>query len=320
MKNLVLQSQQENKDRVVVVSGNRTRNRDWFSNKPFRIIPGGVRTNKWLKNNVVLWLHNFNIPVGIAGIKLEGNQLVVDGNINFHRKILPIAAEGIGNAVGEFDTGVIAALWEEGYLNATSVHLSFSPEDEEAIIELDSEVVIPQSEMIEFSIVTVPGDADATRERMLQLGASPQMVQFCFDGKCQGHGVKLIMEDTDMGEQEVVQEVEETPVEEIEEAVEEELTLELEEESTEVELDVDLLINWVLDNPNYISRFAQALGITALQERIDALEQNRGSQQPINLRLIGSRRQEEATIEEEEQVPAKPQRPKSPVLNMVIRK
>ena len=66
MTDIILeQKSTRNKDgRVIVASGSTTRNRDFWSGKMFRIVPSGIRTEAWEKNPVVLWLHNFAIPLG----------------------------------------------------------------------------------------------------------------------------------------------------------------------------------------------------------------------------------------------------------------
>ena len=65
---------------------------------------------------------------------------------------------------GMFDTNAIAELWEEKFLNAVSIHIILSRHDEEFVTEAEEEILIPSSEVIEASIVTVPGDPNATRE------------------------------------------------------------------------------------------------------------------------------------------------------------
>lgn len=173
--------------RVLVASGTRARNRDFWTGKPYRLLPDGMRTGAWEANGgLVLWMHNFNIPLGRGEMFLDGGQLWAWDDINFHGKVIPIATQNwIGDAVGTFDTGVIADLWQERILNAVSIHVMFTPEDEENIVETDEEIIIPTSEVIEFSIVTVPGDREAVRQNLQQAGMQQELAQLvCDNGVC----------------------------------------------------------------------------------------------------------------------------------------
>lgn len=168
-------------DEVLVASGKTTRNRDYWTGKPFRIIPSGIRLEAWQKNPVLMYMHNFNLPIGTAEMFMRDGQLFAN-NFQFHRKKLPLATDNwIGDAIGDFDTAVIADLWEEKWLNAVSKHIIMSPADEEAFLETDDEMIIPTSEMIEFSIVTVPGDSEAVRQKMMAWGVNDHVINFCVD-------------------------------------------------------------------------------------------------------------------------------------------
>jgi hypothetical protein len=162
-----LEEPQREKGRVLVASGGRSRNRDWWTGKNYRLVPLGMRLENWRKNPLVLWMHDFDIPLAKGELFLEDNKLWAYDDFKFHRKQIPVAMRGIGNAVGVFDTGVIADLWEEEFYNAVSIHVMLSQADEEEMIEEEEEIIFPFSEVIEFSIVTVPGDPDAVREEFM---------------------------------------------------------------------------------------------------------------------------------------------------------
>jgi len=162
-----LEEPQREEGRVLVASGGRSRNRDWWTNKNYRLVPMGMRIENWEKNPLVLWMHDFNIPLAKANLFIEDNKLWADDDLKFHRRKIPLAIGWLGSAVGEFDTGVIADLWEEEFYNAVSIHVLLSREDEDEIIEEEDEIIFPFSEVIEFSIVTIPGDPDAVREEFM---------------------------------------------------------------------------------------------------------------------------------------------------------
>ena len=164
--------------RILVASGTQSRNRDWGTGKPYRLVPSGMRYDVWAKTGLVLYMHNFNIPLGRGRMFLEEGQLWAPDAIDFHRGIVPIATQNwIGDAIGEFNTAHIADLWDQKYLNSVSIHVMFTMEDENNIVELEDEILIPTSEVIEFSVVTVPGDREANRERLLTMGMHPDLVE-----------------------------------------------------------------------------------------------------------------------------------------------
>jgi hypothetical protein len=149
------------KDRVLVASGSQSRNRDWWSGKHYRLVPSGMRLEWWEKNPVFFYMHNFGIPMAKGIMYLEDGKLWAEDDFDFHRKVIPVATR-LG--VADFDTGVIADLWEEKYLNAVSIHVMLTREDEKVVVESEDEILFPVSEVIEASIVTVPGDREAVRE------------------------------------------------------------------------------------------------------------------------------------------------------------
>lgn len=148
--------------RILVASGTQSRNTDFWTGKHYRLVPAGMRTEYWEKNPLVFYMHHFLIPVATgSGLYVEDGKLWLPDDLKFHRKKVPI----FGFSVGDFDTGVIADLWEERILNAVSIHIMLTREDLGNIIENDDEVIIPTSEVIEVSVVTVPGDREAGREQ-----------------------------------------------------------------------------------------------------------------------------------------------------------
>lgn len=183
-----LEEPQREEGRVLVASGGRSRNRDWYTGKPYRLVPLGMRIENWQKNPLVFWMHDFDIPLAKGELFIEDNKLWAYDNLQFHRKTIPLAIGWLGRAVGEFDTGVIADLWEEEFYNAVSIHVMLNRDDEEEMIEEEDEIVFPFSEVIEFSIVTVPGDPDAVREelmdRMIHKGVDKAVAECvtCKDG------------------------------------------------------------------------------------------------------------------------------------------
>jgi len=159
--------------RILINSGKTTRNRDWWTGKPYRLVPDGMRLKYFYKNPLVLWMHDFNIPLAKSNdTYIRDGMLWATDDLEFHRRTIPIVAMsgglfGGGAAVGEFDTSVVADMWQEGFYNAVSVHVMFRPEDEENIIEEEDEIVAGTSEVLEWSIVTMPGDPESGREEMV---------------------------------------------------------------------------------------------------------------------------------------------------------
>jgi hypothetical protein len=251
--------------RVLVASGARSRNRDFWSGKAYRLVPAGMRLENWQRNPLIFYMHHFGVPLATGEMFLDGAKLWALDNFNFHRKVVPVFS--LAGADG-FDTGVIADLWEENFLNAMSIHIILDNDDELAIVETDDEILIPTSEVIEASVVTVPGDPLATREeqknftyefmdRMIHKGVPTDMAE-CV--ACEMGGVELDIPtparvrklysvsqvaeaggldfvsqpEDDMEQDELVEEA--TPAVELE-AEEEEI--EVEEEELETEIDTE---------------------------------------------------------------------------------
>jgi hypothetical protein len=149
--------------RILVASGTQSRNVDSWTGKHYRLVPAGMRTEHWQKNPLVFYMHQFMIPLGTGPeMFVEDGKLWMKDDLKFHRKKIPVFG-WLGTA-DEFDTAVIADLWEERVLNAVSIHIMLTREDLANVTENDDEVIIPTSEVIEVSVVTVPGDRESLRE------------------------------------------------------------------------------------------------------------------------------------------------------------
>lgn len=149
--------------RILVASGTQSRNVDSWTGKNYRLVPAGMRTEHWQKNPLVFYMHQFMVPLGTGPeMFVEDGKLWMKDEIKFHRKKIPVFG-WLGTA-DEFDTAVIADLWGERVLNAVSIHIMLTREDLNNVTENDDEVIIPTSEVIEVSVVTVPGDREAMRE------------------------------------------------------------------------------------------------------------------------------------------------------------
>jgi hypothetical protein len=158
------ESKERKGNKVVAMSGQRTRNMDWFSGKYFRFIPDGVRLNDYRANNILAWRHNTADPediLGTSSVELEGGRLMTDPNINApHDK-----------------ARLVKKMWDMGILNAISVRLGLSKADIENVIETEEEIVFPSSELQEVSIVPIPADPGAVRQVAFSLGLNPERAE-----------------------------------------------------------------------------------------------------------------------------------------------
>jgi hypothetical protein len=285
----------ENGDTVLAVSGERTRNRDYWSGKPFRIEPAGIRLASFNLNPVLLWMHHHSIPLGNVELYLDQGK-VWGKNFGFHRKEIPLVHAGWASGdIGVFNTAVIADLWEEFVLNAVSISLDIETVDEPNIFETDQEFIIGSSEALELSIVTIPADRDALRQRMVSFGieervakamtckdgichlslydpssirvrgASPTDAVLSFDSTSQMTEGGTMLPEEEARQDDVlfeaeVSETEETTEEAVIEPVEE-VVEETEVEETELELEVDMgeVIQALVADPRFINQLAVAL-------------------------------------------------------------
>jgi hypothetical protein len=201
-----------------------------------------MRFDAWGKTGLVLYMHNFNIPLAKGSLFLEEGKLWAPDTLDFHRRVVPVATQNwIGDAIGEIDTGVIADLWEEKYLNSVSIHIMMTQEDEKNIVETDEEILIPTSEVIEFSVVTVPGDREANRERMLAMGLDGALAE-CLLCEVEQQG-----QDVDVADDADVEPVE--PVESVDTPADDEVGTEIHGEVLETEIDetVDIPIEEIAE-------------------------------------------------------------------------
>ena len=156
--------------RMVVASGRPLRHMDWETGKHFVLEPHGIRLESWQANPQVWWKHNSNIPLGTSDLVLEDGRLVAE-NIRFHRQRIPVS----GWDTGEFDTAVIADLFEAGVLKASSVQVFFTADDMRRMFETQEHIIIPSSELIEWSLVTAPADREAVRLSLEGFGINNQL-------------------------------------------------------------------------------------------------------------------------------------------------
>ena len=157
--------------RMVVASGKPLRHMDYFSGKHFVLETRGIRLDSWKLNPQMWWMHDSNIPLGTSDLALEADGRLVADNIRFHRQKISVA----GWSLGEFDTGIIADLYEAGVLRASSVQVMFTNDDITRVYETEENVVIPTSELIEWSLVTAPADREAVRLSLGGLGVNDQI-------------------------------------------------------------------------------------------------------------------------------------------------
>jgi len=250
-------------ERVVVSGGEVSRNRHPENGKPIRVTPQGIRLQAWQKNPVVFWQHNRNIPIATGTLEMIGGRLEAT-SLNFHRKTIPVV-DNMGMSLGNFDTAIIADLWAEGYVRATSLHVIFSQEDIAIMHETDSEFVIPTSELIEFSIVTIPADRDAIRERMNASGVPASIAQsLCFTYNQQ--------EDLNMSENKAEEQVPERP----------------EQFETEVEIPVVDLVNAIVNDSEAVFAIAQAIANNPSASSILATKMNLTATQPVSIKFISN--------------------------------
>ncbi len=116
------------------------------------LVLDGLQTENYLRNPVVLWAHDMNGKSASAGLPIGRTKSMTaeDGKIEVDFEFLPddSFADRVRNA------------WDKGFLNAASV--SWMPvESEEGE---DGNQRDTRSELLEWSIVSVPSDPDAIRD------------------------------------------------------------------------------------------------------------------------------------------------------------
>ena len=122
------------------------------------VLPLGVSAKQFAKNPVVLWSHDHKSPPIAKGVKLERH----DNKLVARAKFAPRPE----NHEGPWQPDVIKHLVKEGFLNAISI--GFRTKESRYPSKKDLEVygkdvqnVISKSELIEFSIVSVPANQNA---------------------------------------------------------------------------------------------------------------------------------------------------------------
>lgn len=156
--------------RMVVASGKPLRHMDW-GGKHFVLETRGIRLDAWKANPQMWWLHDSHIPLGTSDLVLEPDGRLIAENIRFHRRKLSLS----GWTAGEFDTGVIADLYDAGVIRASSVQVMFTAEDIARVFETEEHIILPSSELIEWSLVTAPADREAVRLSLSGLGVNDQL-------------------------------------------------------------------------------------------------------------------------------------------------
>jgi len=129
-----------------------TGNRDRYEST---IAPAGWKTENFVRNACVLWMHDRrSLPIGRAhNVRVEGNALKCE--VEFTKPEL--------NAFG----AQVGALVREKFLNTCSV--GFAPERWD--VNDDGGIDYKEQELLELSIVTLPGNADCEAQRALDAAA-----------------------------------------------------------------------------------------------------------------------------------------------------
>lgn len=132
-----------------------------------RIIPSGIDTSEYLTNNVVFYNHNKNLVIGTSIIELSEDGSEMYGYVNFDE--LSELSKMVKNQV-ENESLKTASIG----LNVISQQERFPTESEKLLISnrpyLRKITDINKSILIEWSIVTLPMNTAATRQRALEKG------------------------------------------------------------------------------------------------------------------------------------------------------
>lgn len=114
------------------------------------IDPKGWRLERYMRNPVVLWMHDTREPPVARSLSVEADDTGLIAEPEFvDRKVYPFA-------------GTVSDMLEAGFLNAASVSwqpLKWVFNEERAGVDF------LEQELLEWSVVTVPGNADALLER-----------------------------------------------------------------------------------------------------------------------------------------------------------
>lgn len=132
-----------------------------------RIIPSGIDTSEYLTNNVVFYNHDKNLVIGTSIIELSEDGSEMYGYVNFDE--LSELSKMVKNQV-ENESLKTASIG----LNVVSQQERLPTESEKLLISnrpyLRKITDINKSILIEWSIVTLPMNTAATRQRALEKG------------------------------------------------------------------------------------------------------------------------------------------------------
>jgi len=132
-----------------------------------RIIPSGIDTSEYLTNNVVFYNHDKNLVIGTSIIELSEDGSEMYGYVNFDE--LSELSKMVKNQV-ENESLKTASIG----LNVVSQQERLPTESEKLLISnrpyLRKITDINKSILIEWSIVTIPMNTAATRQRALEKG------------------------------------------------------------------------------------------------------------------------------------------------------
>lgn len=117
------------------------------------IIPSGIEYTAYLKNPIVLAQHNADEwPIGkCLGFMMNGENL--EATLQFHR----LTEEAC----------IVADLVAAGYVKAVSVGI-IPTESEEQTIDGKKVIVYTKSELVEFSVVSIPANRDALIKKSIK--------------------------------------------------------------------------------------------------------------------------------------------------------
>lgn len=150
----------DEKNKSVVVCGGG------LNRKGYRILTEGIQLEAFKKNPIMLYIHarddqwtaqykgqdrdKLHLPIGKwENIRIEGGQVLADPVFD----------------VEDDFAKEIARKWDKGFLNACSMGFNFIEwsEDPVYLLQGQTRATVTKSELLEISIVDIPGDADAVR-------------------------------------------------------------------------------------------------------------------------------------------------------------
>lgn len=175
---------------MVVASGKPLRHLDYFTGKHFVLQTAGIRLESWFLNPQMWWKHSSDIPLGTSDLELDEEGRLVAYNIRFHRMKVPVNGWG---GIGEFDTGIIADLAESGVLRASSVQVNFTADDIARVFETKDHVIVPSSELIEWSYVTAPADREAVMLKLDGFGLDSSLARLILGEQARENSAPVIV-------------------------------------------------------------------------------------------------------------------------------